>query len=696
MNNKLVRILLLFFMLIFFSVPAFSQQSDEGQKFIEELIENISENSDSEIDFTSLYEDLNFYYRNPLNINTATREDLEKIQFLNENQIDAILEYIKKYGKMLSIYELQLVDGFEKDDIQRLIPFVNVVEENDLQPFLLKNALKYGKHELFLRNRFVVEPQKGFSPISDSALTASPNSRFLGNKYNYYVKYKYHYKNKLFFGFTAEKDAGEEFFKGTQKQGFDYYSSHIQINNLWKFKRIVLGDYELSFGQGLVMSSGFELGKSSMVLNINKKALGVRKYSSTDENNYFRGAATTIRLGKFDVSTFYSKKYIDANVTRFDSIDLEALEATAFEITGLHTTPNEVEDKHTVSQQVYGTNVTYKTEGLKTGITLVNYSFGANYNQTLQPYNQFNFRGKSNTVGGFDYQFYFHRINFFGEAAMSQNGGKAFVNGVIMPLAPQISLSVQHRHYERDYQSYYGSAFGVNSSVSNEDGWYIGAEIHPYKYWKISTYFDRFSFPWLRYRTDAPSQGVEYLVQVDYLAMRKVQMYLRFKRSIKSENTSDDLARIANLVDVDKYSFRYNISYNPTRNLSFDNRLELMFYNKADVHETGYLVYQDVAYKPDKLPITISLRYAVFDATYNARMYAYETDVLYAFSVPGYYYKGTRFYVTLRYSAFKNLDFYLRYGRFTYSDRNIISEGSLNEISGNTKSEVKIQARVRF
>lgn len=690
------RIFLIISLIIVYST-SYSQIETDNQT-IEDLIEDISANSDEELDYSTLYDDLNFYLNEPLNLNEATREDLEKLQFVNELQIQGILNYIEKYGKMLTIYEIQLIEGFEKEDIKRILPFVTVKSEKEQTPFVLKKALTYGTHDVFLRTQFVVEEQKGYISIPDSILDLEPNkNRYLGNKYKYYVKYKYHYKNQIHWGITMEKDQGEEFFTGTQENGFDFYSAHLQLEDIWKIKRLVVGDYSVQFGQGLIAWTGMTMGKSSYTLNIKKKPQGIKKYSSVDENLFLRGGASIFKFGKLEIAGFYSQKMIDANLTTpIDSLDDEQLlQISSLQITGYHTTPNEVADKDAISETVYGGNLTYREEKFKAGLTFIGYEFGAELNKNPRPYNQFDFQGTSNINASLDYHFILKEINIFGEAAISQNGGKAIINGALIPLAPQISLAAIHRYYEKDFQAYYGGAFAEGSKIANEQGIYIGAEIYPYKRWKISTYFDSYSFNWLTSRANAPFSGHDFLCQVNYNPTRKVSMEMKFKREIKPENTSDDVS-IKFLENVDKWSIRYNISYKLTDFLTLKNRVEFANYQKAELKESGYMLYQDVKFTPIKIPLTLYFRYGIFDAPYNARMYAYENDILYAFSIPGYYYQGFRTYVTVKYEFGERISVWLRYGQFSYSDRNVISEGAMTEIQGNTKSEIKAQIRIKL
>ena len=269
--------------LLFLSINTLAQKEPS----LEDLIESIAGNTDAEIDYTSLYEDLNYFLNNPLNLNTASKENLEKLQFLNDFQIKSLLDYIQKNGKMLSIYELQLVYGFTLNEITKILPFITISETQVTGSFKLKNALKYGNHQVFLRGQEILEKQVGYNSISDSALLEKPNSRYLGSSYKLYTKYKYNYKNKIYWGFTAEKDPGEEFFTGNNKNGFDFYSAHLQINDIGIFKTITLGDFQAKFGQGLILWSDMGLGKTPYVLNIRKKVQGLKKYSSTNENVFF-------------------------------------------------------------------------------------------------------------------------------------------------------------------------------------------------------------------------------------------------------------------------------------------------------------------------------------------------------------------------------------------------------------------------
>ena len=676
-------------------------QLDKGQgdaALVEAAIEMIAENAeDEEIDYTTLFDDLIFLLNRPINLNNCTKNDLSSLVLLNEIQINNLLAHIEDNGKLITIYELQAIDGFDLKTINNILPFVKVNRDFEALNVNLKEVLKNGKHELFLRSQLILEEQKGFSPIDSADLAANPNSRYLGSKPKFYTRYRFKYGRNISIGFTGEKDAGEEFFNGSQEQGYDYVSAHAFAKDLGVVKRLAIGDYQVQLGQGLTMWSGLAFGKSAQVMNIKKTAQVIKPYTSVDENLFMRGAAATIAIKKLEFTGFYSKKKIDANISVADTSSQEVIEVTSFQQTGFHATPGELEDKNAIDEAVWGGNIAYKSRKFSTSVSVARAVYSANLNRNLQEYSQFDFSSDENYNYGLDYSYVFKNVNLFGEVSRSQNGGMAYINGVIVSLDPRLSVSVFHRHYDRNFQNLFSNAIGESSRNVNENGLYVGATSKINRRWTLSAYYDVFQFPWLRYRTDAPSIGSEWLAQLNYRPSRKVEMYLRARRELKDENATGITEGINYLVDRRRTYIRYHTSFSLNDAVKLKSRVEVSEYVLGEnAPEKGFLVYQDVSYKMTALPLALSFRFAMFETdTYNARMYVYETDVLYAFSIPAYYYRGTRMYIMARVKLLKRMDIWLRYAQTYYDDRSVISSG-LPEIQGNTKSEVKAQLRIKF
>ncbi len=686
--------LLIFLILFFISANLFAQTIDnKDENLIEKKVETIAENTEQEMDYTMLVDQLTRYLQNPLNLNNASREDFDDLALLSDIQINNLLDHIARNGKLISLYELQSIDGFDLQTIRAISSYVTVSGNIDNPKFSIREVFKYGKNDLFMRYQQVIEEQQGYTS-ADSA--ASPNSHFAGSPMRLYTRYRFTYSNHVSIGLTAEKDQGEEFFKGSQKQGFDFYSGHFFLRNIGHLKALAVGDFQAQFGQGLTFWSGLAFGKTADGTSIKRNAIGLKPYTAVDENLFLRGIGSTWQFGKFQVTGFASHKKIDG-ATTIDSTRDEVTSVTSFLTSGLHRTPSELAKRKSLSETILGGNVSYVQRRLRIGVTAVHYIFGNNYQKTDELYNIYEFSGKQNTNVGIDYNYVFRNFNFFGETTVCANGSVATTNGVLMSLDPRVTFVAMYRSFPKDFQAVYANAISENSRILNEKATYFGFKAQIMKNWSLQGYMDVFKFPWLRYQVDAPSKGYEYLAQLTYAPSKTVEAYFRIRRQLKEINTNDDELTINTLDNQMATHYRFNITYKVSPSIQFRNRVEYVTYERGnDGVEKGWLMYQDITYKALKSPVSLSFRYAIFDTdTYNARIYAYENDVLYAFSIPAYYYKGSRAYLTLRYKVVRGIDVWLRYAVTFYNNRSVISSGT-SEISGSTKSELKAQIRFSF
>jgi hypothetical protein len=638
---------------------SYCQQPDGDTQFIGDLIEHTTENNDEEIDYTDLFENLYNLYHHPLNLNTATRDKLEKLQVLSDFQIQAIMDYRKENGNFLTIYELQNVHGFSRELAELLMPFIRVGPAADT----FSDSIKYGRNDVF--NKM----QRTYKSTDSSSGTGL-------NPFKMYLRYKYNYLDRVEFGMTAEKDPGEDFLKGANPSGFDFYSAHIQFNNYKFIRTLCLGDYHAGFGQGLTFWTGSSFGKSNDIFLLAKREPGIQRYISTNENRFLRGAGTTIQYKYFKFNVFYSRKYIDANPSSYDSVSGKITEVSALQTSGLHTTATEIKGKQSLGETILGSNLSCSGKRFKTGLTFVKYQYDAIISPSEKVYNQFEFRGNQNYNIGFDYQWARANFQFYGESAMSQNSAKATINGVILQASSNLLFNVVYRYYEPAYHAMYSGAISENTKDANEQGFLMGTSFQPFQKVKFSGYFDMFSFPWLKYGVYAPGNGYDYLMRLNYDPSETVALYAQIKTTVKPANQSDSETPEIFTQNKITQSTRLNISYHLGDKLAFRNRVEFKSYQFNPDKEKGYLLYQDVIYKPRKPHLKVALRYAIFDTEgYNSRIYAFEDDLLYVFSVPAYSGSGTRTYLDLDYELTQKLGLWLKVAYTNY-----FSEGSQLEL----------------
>ncbi len=671
------------------------EMDNEMQMFIENLVEDADA---QEFDFDTEFERLEVYRRKPLDINKAEREELTAFGLLSAIQVQAVLNYKKRTGQIFSYYELLNVPTFDKGTILKILPYITLEATKAAEEFSWSRAFKYGKHVTFSRYQRILETQRGFTSRNGNPPV------YPGSPDKLYFRYRFSYRDKLSIGLTMEKDAGEQWFVPFQNNSKlrlpDYFSAHFYVRDLNKnIKAIAIGDYQVFMGQGLMMWSGFGLRKGPNVMNVKRAANTLRPYTSVNEALFLRGAAATFAAGKWESTVFASHRFRDASIAQADTLDdegsLEALVVSSLQESGLHRTASELRNKHSIQQITTGATARYKGETWQIGANMVYNYLNKPLERQGQLYQKYLFDGQQLLNFGLDYSLWYRNVQFFGETAMSQNGGIATLNGFSAALDERVSMTLVQRYYARNYQHLWGNSFGESANTNNESGVYLGINASLGKGLTLSGYADFFKFPWLRFNVDAPSQGHEYLLRLDYNPSYRWGAYLQYRLEDKEGNRTANETPIDYLIMKRRQNARIHFRYSINNEFELRTRAELSLYTDHEFNR-GFMMYQDLVWSPSFAPIRAQVRLAIFDTgNYDTRIYAYENDVLYAFSVPAYYGRGTRFYINLSYHLNRTFSFWFRYAATFFDDRNVIGSGN-DLIEGNRRSEVKFQVRMRF
>jgi hypothetical protein len=439
-------------------------------------------------------------------------------------------------------------------------------------------------------------------------------------------------------------------------------------------------------------------------MNIKRNAAGIRAYTATNQFTFNRGIAATINFGflspvlkNLDLTGFASHKPIDGNAAELDTLTGEALEVSSFLLSGLHRTAAELAKKNTIDETVLGGNITFRGKTFKLGATAVQTMFSAPFNPSEQLYNKYRFAGDRLFNAGVDYDWLIRKLHLFGEFSISDNGGLAMLQGMQISLHSNLNFSALYRNFSKEYQNLKSNAVSDRFGTQNEEGLYVGFEASPFKKVKVQGYVDLFAYPWLRSNIAYPSKGYEYLVQASFIPNRNVEMYLRFRHQNRPENATGIETGPAEVIHFQRQNYRWNITVRVNKEIQLRNRLEWVTVNRPDkAFEMGFMMYQDLIYKPAKLPLDFSGRIGLFSTQgSDARVYAYENDVLYSFTVPGFSGTGMRTYLNVKWEVRPNLTLWLRWSQTFYSDRSVISSGT-EEIEGDARNDLRIQLRYTF
>ncbi|CDA83984.1 uncharacterized protein BN772_02433 [Bacteroides sp. CAG:754] len=666
-----------------FIIPACSAQNPT-ESLLEDILEDLSVNDDinnsvNTLNWENELEELSTRLQEPVNLNTATREQLEQFPFLSDIQIEHLLAYIYIHGQMQTIYELQLIEDMDRQTIQYLLPFVCIKAINNEPAFrwktMLKSAAKYGKNEVLTRMDIPFYKRKGYEHT------------YLGPAVYNSVKYSFRYSDRLYAGVVAEKDAGEPFAALHNRNGYDYYSFYLLLKNCGWLKALAVGNYRLSFGQGLVISTDYLMGKTIYASSFNNRSSGIKKHSSTDEYNYFRGIAATVALAKhWDISGFYSHRSLDGVI--------KDGEITSIYKTGLHRSRKEADKKHLFTLQLTGGNVSYQQNRIRLGITGIYYVFNRPYEPELTGYSKYNLHGNNFYNLGIDYAYRWHRFSFQGETAIGKQGW-ASLNRLQYSPVQDVHLMLIHRFYSYDYWAMFAHSFGEGSTAQNEQGYYLGVETSPFAHWKFFASFDLFSFPWKRYRVSKASRGMDGLVQATFTPRTNLSMDLKYRYKQKERDLTGSKGTLT--LPIFHHQFRYRLNYSLKDVFSSRTTLDYNHFHSQDrAANIGYQVTQMISSQLPWARLFADVQGSYFFTdSYDSRVYASEKGLLYTFYTPSFQGHGFRFSIRLRYELNKHWLFITKFGETVYLDRNEIGSGN-DLIRGNKKADIQMQLRIKF
>lgn len=653
----------------------------------EQQLENLTDADQSETEDDSYLQQLEQFRKNPVNLNIADENDLKELKILSGLQVVNFISYRKLFGKFISIYELQAVPSWDIQTIKKLLPFITLVEPIGITD-VFKTRFRNGENIFLFRFSQVLEQSKGFDDMTTG-------TKYLGSPQKFFLRYRYQYKNLLQYGIVGDKDAGEQFFKGAQNKGFDFYSFHLFARKLGVVQSLAIGDFTVNMGQGLIQWQSLAFRKSVDVLGFKRQSPVLRPYNSAGEFNFHRGAGITIQKGKVEATGFVSYRKLSANFVA-DTVSNEEF-ISSFLNSGYHRTESEIADRNKLGQLAFGGNFKYKKDNWHAGINAIVFKFSSPVQKRQEPYNLYAVSGDGWSIYSIDYSYTYRNFHFFGEAAADKDLSKAFLNGLLISVDPRVDISFLHRKIDPQYQSINGNAFSENTYPTNETGLYSGISIRPVPAWRLDAYMDIYKFPWLKYLVDAPSRGKDFLAQITFMPNRQIEVYTKYRSETKQGNQPDNIGATNYLVDLPRQNWRTQISYKINQSITLRSRTELIWYDKnGENAEKGFLTFFDVVYKPLLKKYSGNMRLQYFETEgYNSRIYAYENDVLFYYSIPGFFNKGYRYYLNVNYDLNSKISFWLKWSQTIYNNIDAIGSG-LDEIQGSSKSEIRVMARINF
>lgn len=590
-----------------------------------------------EVDYEQLQTDLYTLHESPIDLNNTSDEELTQLYFLSPQQIDAILAYAYRHP-FESLYELRLIPELADYEIRDLLPFVYInraalnSETINTDALYAKEIFAKAHHELLTRiDARNIEAYEGTDPIYTQ------------------FRYRFDFRRRVTFGVQLRRPAGG-FARDLQ------YGAYLQLNDITPhLHTLVAGNFQASFGQGLVLAPVFHSGKSMYVTSVGQQREGLRYYSSVDGEG-LHGAGATLRwkwnkTTRLDVSALYSMR-------------------RANDSTWHH---------------LLGANLTLRHKKLQVELTAIeNLWSDSIHPYTNAKYNRHYFRGHNQAVIGASFRYNHGWFDAFGEIATAQNhqitndqspitkshwGFGTIIGSRFYP-TNGISLLALYRYYSPYFDNALGYAFSETSRLGDENGGYLGLDITRLRNWRFIGYGDIFYFSGYKYGLGDATRtlGYDAMAEIQYSWSKHPsfqggdggRLSLRLRARQKGDATYSTRAQFDWVQG--SWSLRTTAEANiiPSKLSTLNSQLTY-----------GYTIFQDISYS---LPLRegrglgLRLRLQGFDAREWAnRIYTYEHDVLYAYSIPAVYGLGGRAYLCLRWQIIPQLALYFRASETVYA-----------------------------
>ncbi|WP_126245135.1 ComEA family DNA-binding protein [Chitinophaga rhizosphaerae] len=472
------------------------------------------------------------YLRRPLNLNTATAEELQELGVLLPEQVFRLLEHRNALGPLIAIYELQAIKGFDMPTIRRLLPYVSAGNAFVEQiPF--RNYWTEGKHSLQLRYARTWDgPGRSLFPAAEKP------PAYMGSPDKLTLRYRYAMGRHMGWGLVLEKDAGESWLRKSAVPLPDHIGFHWVVRRPGLLKTLVLGDYTINIGQGLVQWHGMAPGKGASVLYFKREGESLRPYAGAGEFYFYRGVASTLALRKSEITAWLSARTLDGRLKPAEADTAETFGSILS--AGYHRSISELEARGNIKQYTAGAIWKRRWRAGHVAFNAQGQHFSVPLQRGDEWYRQFLFQGDRLLETSVDHAFNWRNVHFFGEAARSSTGHLAMMQGWLAVLSSAVDAGMVWRTGAPGFVGMYGAPFGASGLAGNERGCYGALQWRVCPALVAAGFVDVFGFPWLRYRVSAPSKGTDALMSLQWNPSRHAMVQGSYRYTEKMQDMQQE------------------------------------------------------------------------------------------------------------------------------------------------------------
>ena len=645
--------------ILLFSTLVFSQDTVRVYKYYNDinlLLENSDESSTNE---QVLIDELEQLRNNPVSIQTAKRNELAKIPFFTSAIVRKIMRARDTLG-ITSAKILQEIISFDDRTMQFIQPCISFKKNQTNTTWLPQGYI--------FRSRINKELQqtKGFSEHLYGGNTFAVLKKIYARSTEYSA------------GLLFQQDAGEIFSHKYLSGFFEFHSNDI-------VEKILIGNYSINIGEGLLLSRASSISKSgNPVSQIKKRNAEIVSHLSSDEFHYFQGVAASFTIERWHLLSFYSDRNLPATIDDNETVH-------SFYTTGLFRTDNEIKKMYGVREQVSGVSTAFefnRTDNI--GVSLINFRYDKAIENSLLKLS----RNESSTLFSTHAAIIIDEALFFGEAAMQRNSNASGLVGMLYKVSRHVSLSFHARLYANNYKNPFAYPFGENNGITNdESGRYIGIEVTPNTWCKFSSFYDEFA---LKSASAFQLMGSEKFLRSELYVNKQFQLYLQHRNKSKEIMNTSEVTGFHFIEKRMQQNYKLGYTFRVLTQLELAQRYELVntAYSISAFRGKGMLLTTEVSTRNSKSQLWGTVRATVFDTdSYDSRLYHYEKNVEGGYANPPLFGQGTRWYIVLGYDISSAITF-----SFKFSETNKVGVTELGSgddvIQGNLDDQLTVQLDV--
>lgn len=598
---------------------------------------------------------LTYYNQNPIDINEVSAAELLAMGILQNQQIASFIEHRKRVGKFISLFELQTIPLWDIPTL-RAIQALFICRINPPRWYVSENT----KQQIILRIERTLEQKNGFSPP-----TTRSKVRFTGNPYNTLFRYRGTWNSHLRAGILSSKDAGEQHYH-------DFTSAFVELKDTRGNFKLILGDFINQWGQGLVQSGSFSLGKSYESIRATQKFHGgAMAYTSSGESEFYRGINIQATFHQLQVQGFFSSRNKDLILSKDSSY------FRSFQFDGLHRTATDIGQQNRLKELGTGIHLRYQGKQMEWSIAQTI----TRWNYPFMPSNPLDWRGNVLMNTSLSYIRQFGNVRLSGEVAHAAPKAWASIHAMSWAINKKTDVSGIIRVYQSGYFSPMANAISESSNNKNEWGLFIGHQYQRSKYQRISSYIDLFRFPRASSSQWASEKlGWELLSRFQWDRRKQGQYFAQLKwthKNLTNPTSPHDLYQGS--IDWHKPLYRFE----------WHGRIMWSHIQSHVQKESGYLWLNDIEYHIKRFKIQMRTAW-IWSGSYDTRLYAYEPSLPFAFLLPAYYDPSTRNLCLIEYKGLKQVSIALKIARTDYFQKEVIGSG-LDAIAASHKTDVGLQ-----